>query len=166
MRGDFHDTLWSTRRKRAQTEGPDALSAPIDDLGDTQTLVARACAFGFDFLFIALIGVAIFVLVAFSGIFTFGLSWLALPLVFPLTAFFYNAFTMSGPGHGTWGMRAMGLEAIDVFGRPLDFLVAGAHAVLFYVSMTFPPVLLVGLFNSQHRLLHDFATGVVIRKRP
>lgn len=164
MRGDFHNTLWSVNRKRKSDETLSEI-AP-DAMGDTQVLFARACAFGFDFLLIGGLGCVIFATVALSGLFTFGLSWMALPLVFPLTAFFYNALTMSGPGRATWGMRAMGLEAIDVFGRPLDFLVAGAHAVLFYASMAFPPVLLVGLFNSQHRLLHDFATGVVIRKRP
>lgn len=164
MRGDFHNTLWSTNRRR-KTDA-DEINAPVDALGDTHVLFARACAFGLDFLIVGGLGCLIFAVVAFGGLLTFGLSWMALPLVFPLTAFFYNALTMSGSGRGTLGMRAMELEAIDVFGKPLDFLVAGAHAVLFYVSMTFPPVLLVGLFNSQHRLLHDFATGVVLRKRP
>jgi len=162
VRGDFHNTLWSVNRRDDGQNGFDAR----DDIGDTHVLVSRACAFGFDFLLIGALGCAVFVALLFGGLLTFGLSWMALPFVFPLTAFFYNAITMSGPGRGTWGMRAMGLEAIDINGRPLDFLVAGAHAVLFYVSMAFPPVLLVGLFNSQHRLLHDFATGVVLRRRP
>lgn len=160
MRGDFHNTLWSVYRRR--DDDPDA---PPADLGDTQVLVARAFAFCLDFLLVGALGSAIFLALFIGGLLTFGLSWLALPLAFPLTAFFYNALTLSGPGRGTWGMRSMGLEAVDIDGQPLDFLVAGAHAVLFYASMTFPPVLLVGLFNSQHRLLHDFATGVVIRRR-
>ena len=73
--------------------------------------------------------------------------------------------TVSGPGRGTWAMRAMGLEVVDTQGGPVDFIVAGAHAVLFYVSLTFPPVLLFGLVNPEHRLLHDVLTAVVVRRR-
>jgi uncharacterized RDD family membrane protein YckC len=34
--------------------------------------------------------------------------------------------------------------------------------VLFWVSMSFPPILLVGLFNSRRRLLHDIILGTVV----
>jgi len=38
------------------------------------------------------------------------------------------------------------------------------HAVLFWISISFlsPLVLLVGLFNSRRRLLHDVVLGTVI----
>ncbi|OIQ74327.1 hypothetical protein GALL_440200 [mine drainage metagenome] len=38
------------------------------------------------------------------------------------------------------------------------------HAVLFWISISFlsPLVLLVGLFNSRRRLLHDFVLGTVV----
>ncbi len=167
MRNDFHQTMWSVRRgNRAGAEGrPGATGEDLGGVGDTQVLFARMCAFLVDFLFVAVLGSLIFAMLALAGIFTFGLSWIVLPIAFPLTAFFYNAITVSGPGRGTWGMRAMGLELVDVMGQPVDFLIAGAHAVLLYVSLMFPPVLLFGLFNDQSRLLHDIATNVVVRRR-
>jgi uncharacterized RDD family membrane protein YckC len=38
------------------------------------------------------------------------------------------------------------------------------HAVMFWISVSFltPLVLLVGLFNSRRRLLHDILTGTVV----
>ncbi|MET0605178.1 MAG: RDD family protein [Beijerinckiaceae bacterium] len=167
MRNDFHQTSWSVARKSRRGQEAGAADAADDSLeiGDTQVLFSRVCAFGLDFIVVGLLGSLIFALLAVAGLFTFGLSWFALPLAFPLTAFFYNASTVSGPNRGTWGMRAMGLEVVDMRGQPVDFIIAGAHAVLLYVSLMFPPVLLVGLFNDKSRLLHDIATGVLVRRR-
>jgi uncharacterized RDD family membrane protein YckC len=158
MRNDFHGTLWTVRRNRS---GADDAS----DMGDTHVLPERMCAFALDFLIVGALGTLIFLTLVIGGLFTFGLAWLALPLCFPLTGFFYNAFTVSGAGRGTWGMRMLGLELVTTGGGKADFVVAGAHAVLFYLSIAATPVLLFALFNSQQRLLHDFATGVVVRRR-
>lgn len=134
---------------------------------DTRVLGARLWAFIIDLFVIGTIATVLWLLTAFAGILTFGLTWLALPVVFPLTAFVYNAVTISGRNRGTWGMRAMGIEVTDVDGRPLDFIGAGAHALFFWLSMyvTAGFAWLFGLFHPERRLLHDIVTRVIVSRR-
>lgn len=134
---------------------------------DTRVLGARLWAFVIDFFVIGAIATALWLLTAFAGILTLGLSWLALPFVFPLTAFFYNALTVSGSGRGTWGMRAMGLEVTDVEGRSLDFIGAGAHALFFWLTMyvTAGFAWIFGLFHPDRRLLHDIIVRAVVSRK-
>ena len=65
---------------------------------------------------------------------------------------------------GDLGMRVMDLELRTWYGAPGYFVLGAMHAVLFWfsVSLLSPLVLLVGLFNSRRRLLHDFVLGTVI----
>jgi uncharacterized RDD family membrane protein YckC len=58
----------------------------------------------------------------------------------------------------------MDLELRTWYGAPGYFVLGAMHAVLFWVSISFlsPLVLLVGLFNSRRRLLHDFVLGTVV----
>ena len=80
--------------------------------------------------------------------------------------FFYNGLTISGRGRGTPGMRAMDLEVRMTSGAPVPFLNAAAHAVLFYISWMFPPILLISLFSPEKRCLHDMLAGLVVTRRP
>ena len=98
-------------------------------------------------------------------ILTFGLSLYFLPPLFPLIAFFYNGLTISGPRMATPGMRAMDLEVRLTDGGRMPFINAAVHAVLFYVSWMFPPILLVSLVNSEKRCLHDVFSGIIITRR-
>ncbi|MGL4497147.1 MAG: RDD family protein [Beijerinckiaceae bacterium] len=129
--------------------------------------MARIWAFVIDFVVISTITVVLWLLVAMAGILTLGLTWLALPLVAPFTAFFYNALTVSGPRRGTWGMRVMDLEVTTVDGHGLDFIGAGAHALFFWLSMyvTSGFAILFGLFHPQSRQLHDILTRSIVTRR-
>ena len=100
------------------------------------------------------------------GFLSLGLLWFVLPPLFPIVAFFYNGLTISGRGRGTPGMRAMDLEVRMTSGAPMPFLNAAAHAVLFYVSWMFPPILLISLFSPEKRCLHDMLAGLVVTRRP
>ena len=100
------------------------------------------------------------------GFLSLGLLWFVLPPLFPIVAFFYNGLTNSGRGRGTPGMRAMDLEVRMTSGAPVPFLNAAAHAVLFYISWMFPPILLISLFSPEKRCLHDMLAGLVITRRP
>jgi uncharacterized RDD family membrane protein YckC len=64
-------------------------------------------------------------------------------------------------------MRVMDLEMRTWYGAPAYFLLGAAHALLFWFSVSFltPFVLLIGLFNSRSRLLHDIILGTVIINR-
>jgi uncharacterized RDD family membrane protein YckC len=127
---------------------------------------ARIAAYGIDFVIVGLVGSLIWVVIALLGVLTFGFTWLLLGAVFPVTAILYNALTISGGGRGTWGMRLFGVEAVRPDGTRADFVTAGAHALLFYMSITFftPLVLLVALLRDDRRLLHDLVTGIVVRR--
>lgn len=97
---------------------------------------------------------------------TLGFSLLLLPPLFPLVAFFYNGFSVSGPHMATPGMRVAGVQMrIAEDGSRVPFINAAVHAVLFYVSWMFPPILLVSLVTADKRCLHDIFSGVIFVRR-
>jgi uncharacterized RDD family membrane protein YckC len=61
-------------------------------------------------------------------------------------------------------MRMMDLEMRTWYGAPSYFVLGAMHALLFWISVSVlsPLILLVGLFNSRRRLLHDIVLGTVI----
>lgn len=119
----------------------------------------RMLAVCVDFFIVSLIVLGIVVM-------TLGLSLLILPPLFPIVAFFYNGFSVSGSGMGTPGMRLLDLSVrmADTGGR-VPFINAAAHGVLFYLSWLFPPVLLIALATPDKRCLHDFFAGVIVTRR-
>ena len=123
----------------------------------------RIVAVAIDFLIVGSLATAFFI-----GLFvlSFGMSFVLGPPLLPLVAFFYNGLTVSGPRMATPGMALMGLEMRSMDGGPVDFLQAAVHAILFYVSWLFPPVLLVSLFAHDKRCLHDMVAGVIVLRRP
>jgi uncharacterized RDD family membrane protein YckC len=101
------------------------------------------------------------------GVVTFGLTWYLIPPLYPTIALIYNGLSISGWRMATPGMRAMDLEMRTKDGGRVTFLIAAAHAVLFYLSWTIltPLVLLVSLISSDKRCLHDIVAGVVVTRR-
>lgn len=98
-------------------------------------------------------------------ILSFGMSAFLLPPLFPIVAFFYNGLTVSGWRMATPGMRYMDLEMRGMDGRPVSFLNAAVHAVLFYITWLLPPLLLVSLITSDKRCLHDILAEVIVLRR-
>lgn len=97
---------------------------------------------------------------------TFGLSFLVLPPLFPIVAVIYYALTVSGEGRGSYGMRALDLEAALVdSGARAPFIEAAAQALLFYLSWLLPILFVITLVDSEKRYLHDILSGVVIFRR-
>ena len=123
----------------------------------------RIAAIVIDLFIVALLSLGIWLGLGFLSL---GLLWFVLPPLFPIVAFFYNGLTISGRGRGTPGMRAMDLEVRMTSGAPVPFLNAAAHAVLFYISWMFPPILLISLFSPEKRCLHDMLAGLVVTRRP
>ncbi len=137
----------------------------------------RMTAILLDFVIVSLLSIAPFLLIAFVtlglspiafftvGLASLGVAWLILPPLFPIIAFFYNGLTISGWRMATPGMKAMDLEMRLVNGAPTPFLHAAVHAVLFYLSWTFPPIFLVSLLSADKRCLHDVLAGVIVLRR-
>lgn len=123
----------------------------------------RIIAVLFDLLFVSIIVTGLWLVLVVA---TLGLALLFLPPLFPVVAFFYNGFTVSGVNMGTPGMRLMDLRATQAStGERLPFLNAAVHAVLFYVSWMFPPVFLWSLLAGDKRCLHDIFSDVMITRR-
>ena len=126
----------------------------------------RMMAYVVDFCIVSLmLALAAFVL----AIPTMGLApllmLLALPAIFAFVGFFYNGFCVSGPNMGTPGMRLMDIEMGTSDGGRVPFLNAAVHAVLFYVSWSFPPIFLVSLLSNDKRCLHDMLADVIVTRR-
>jgi uncharacterized RDD family membrane protein YckC len=130
-------------------------------------LTRRVFAFLIDLVVLAIPVILAYVFIAVFGLITLGLGWLLFWLVWPASviwALVYYGSSLGGPHSATLGMRVMDLELRTWYGAPSYFVLGATHAVLFWVSISFltPLVLLVGLFNSRRRLLHDIVLGTVV----
>ncbi len=127
-------------------------------------LARRIIAFLIDITIILVLTMAVYLLLLFAGIFTFGLTWLLIGVAFPAVALAYNAYTLSRPQSATIGMRSTDLQMRTWYGAPMYALLAAFHAVLFYFSVTLltPFVLAIAPFNGRKRCLHDFLAGTVV----
>jgi uncharacterized RDD family membrane protein YckC len=124
----------------------------------------RAMAFLVDVVVLLILTFLAGIVVFFLGIFTLGLGWLIYAFLWPAVALLYVAFTLGGPSSATPGMRAMGLEMRLWYGDRIYPLLAAAHALLFWfsVSALTPLVLVVAFLNDRKRLLHDIVLGTVV----
>ena len=130
-------------------------------------LTRRVFAFLIDLIVLSIPVILAVMFIAVFGLVTLGLGWVLFWLVSPATviwAVIYYGASLGGPHSATLGMRVMDLELRTWYGAPGYFVLGAMHAVLFWVSISFlsPFVLLVGLFNSRRRLLHDVVLGTVI----
>jgi uncharacterized RDD family membrane protein YckC len=127
----------------------------------------RIIAFMIDLAIIMTPVVFAWMFIFFFGIVTFGLGWALHYLVAPgaaIWALAYYGLTMGGPASSTIGMRVVDLEVRTWYGAPCYFPLGAVHALVFWVSIAAltPLVLVVGLLNERHRLLHDFVVGTVV----
>jgi uncharacterized RDD family membrane protein YckC len=130
-------------------------------------LTRRVFAFLIDLVVLAIPVILAYIFIAVFGLITLGLGWVLFWLVWPASviwALVYYGSSLGGPHSATLGMRVMDLELRTWYGAPSYFVLGATHAVLFWVSISFltPLVLLVGLFNSRRRLLHDIILGTVV----
>jgi len=130
-------------------------------------LTRRFFAFLIDLVVLSIPVVLAVVFIAVFGIVTLGLGWMLFWLVSPASvvwALVYFGSSLGGPHSATIGMRMMDLEMRTWYGAPTYFVLGAMHAVVFWVSVSFltPAIVLVGLFNSRRRLLHDIILGTVV----
>jgi uncharacterized RDD family membrane protein YckC len=121
----------------------------------------RTLAFLIDFAIVLAINALLWIVLVVA---TLGLALLVIGSLFPVVAVLYWAFGISGRNNATLGMRACGIEMRMWYGDTVPFIVAVAHVLGFYVSMTLltPFVLLVSLFDPRKRLLHDIVLGTLV----
>jgi uncharacterized RDD family membrane protein YckC len=134
-------------------------------------LPRRLLAFAIDVAVILAPVALAFVLIILFGLLTFGFGWALLALFYPGTviwALAYYGLTLGGPASATIGMRVLALQMRTWYGAPCHAVLGAVHAVAFYISLSLltPLVLLVGLFNTRHRLVHDIVLGTVVINNP
>src|SRR4051794_20232266 len=115
-------------------------------------LTRRAFAFLIDLIVLSIPVVLACIFIAMFGVVTLGLGWALFWLISPASviwAIVYYGASLGGPHSATLGMRAMNLELRSWSGAPGYFVLGAAHAVLFWVSVSFftPLIVLAGLFN-------------------
>ena len=130
-------------------------------------LTRRVFAFLIDLVVLSIPVILAYVFIAVFGLITLGLGWLLFWLVWPASviwALVYYGASLGGVHSATLGMRVMDLQLRTWTGAPGYFVLGAAHALLFWVSVSFftPLILLVGLFNGRRRLLHDIVLGTVV----
>jgi uncharacterized RDD family membrane protein YckC len=130
-------------------------------------LTRRVFALLIDLLVLSIPVILACLFIAIFGVVTLGLGWVLFWLVSPASviwALVYYGSSLGGPHSATVGMRIMDLEMRTWYGAPVYFVLGAAHALVFWMSVSLltPFVLLVGLLNSRHRLLHDIVLGTVV----
>jgi uncharacterized RDD family membrane protein YckC len=126
----------------------------------------RFMSFLIDYAIVLVLCIPASILIFLLGIPTLGLAWVAFPVMVPAIAVIYVAWTMGGEQQATIGMRMNGLRAYKIGGGPVDRPLAGLHHILFLIIQGFAVFLplLVSLFSSRKRLLHDIALGTFIAR--
>jgi uncharacterized RDD family membrane protein YckC len=130
-------------------------------------LTRRFFAFLIDLVLLSIPIILAVVFIAVFGVITLGLGWMLFWLVSPFSivwALLYYGASLGGPHSATVGMRVMDLQMRTWYGEPSYFVLGAAHALLFWVSISFltPFIVLIGLFSGRRRLLHDIVLGTVV----
>lgn len=102
-----------------------------------------------------------------TAIATFGLLILPFALAFLAVRFLYYVGFTAGARSATPGMRMLGIELRTAAGGRPDFLQAFLRLTVYYVliGLLTPLILLVALFNSQRRAVHDYVSETVVVNR-
>jgi len=133
-------------------------------------LTRRVIAFLIDLIVLATPILLAVIFIAVFGLITLGLGWALFWLAWPASviwAILYYGATLGGPHSATIGMRTMDLELRNWYGAPGYFVLGAAHALAFWVTISFltPLILIIGPFNRRKRLLHDMLLGTVVVNR-
>jgi uncharacterized RDD family membrane protein YckC len=167
---------FASRKAYQESRGPPQgqggpQSSSIMPVGRTDGVLSRRLfAYFIDAVVIAFLVVLFGFLIGIAGIFTLGLTWGLYAILVPGTAILYSALTIGGPSMGTVGMRMMGLAAVDAgTGGRTSPLIAGLHALLFYVGigtlLLYVLDILIGLARSDRRLGHDLLADIIVIRR-
>jgi len=148
---------------------PDSAAEPATGAYDDIALYdgvrsRRIMAFFIDYAIVLALCVPVAVLVFFIGIFTLGLGFFLYPILFLLVAIPYIGLSMGGPNQATPGMRMMNIRVVRLDCRPVDFMLAIVHGVLFWAlnAVLTPLILLATLVLDRKRTVHDWLLGTAV----
>ncbi|MCF1742277.1 RDD family protein [Paradevosia shaoguanensis] len=130
-------------------------------------LTRRMMAFVVDMVIISMMVFALAIVGGIAGFLTFGLAWLGLIVLLPLSIVLYYAATLGSPRRATVGMQMMDIVLTPTRASTLDGGMAVLHALLFWVSVwIFWPISLgIALFTPRRQMLHDLILGTLMVRR-
>lgn len=130
-------------------------------------LTRRVLAFLIDCVIMGALVALVMIVAGILGFLTFGLAWLSIPLIVPITFIAYYAATLGSSARATLGMRAMDIVLTPTRETTLDGWMAMIHVVLLWISTAVltPLILLIGLFTNRRQLLHDMVAGTLMVRR-
>jgi uncharacterized RDD family membrane protein YckC len=136
----------------------------LDDDFLTGGVLSRRCvAWLFDVFLIAVLLWALWWILLLFGLLTLGLGFGAMSIL-PLVPFCYHFLSLLGSSSATPGQQMMGLTVRrdNDLGPPTG-LQALVLVLLFYLTLATSGLLLVvALFTTRHRALHDIVSGLVV----
>jgi uncharacterized RDD family membrane protein YckC len=130
-------------------------------------LPRRAVAYLIDLAILGMMVFAVAIVGLVLGLLTFGLGWLAIPVLIVLGTFAYYAATLGSPARATIGMQVMDIVLTPARGRPLDGWAILIHPIVFWVTIwiSWPFTVLFALFTPRQQLLHDLVCGTLMVRR-
>ena len=143
---------------------PDPASAPelFQDL-----LKRRVAAYTIDILILSIIASVVVVAGMITGILTFGVGLVAIPVAIPVSIVGYYALTLGSASRATVGMKMMDIVLTPTGRAPLDGWRAFAHPLLFWLTCwILPPFsFLFALFTPRRQMIHDLIIGTLMVRR-
>ncbi len=130
----------------------------------TEGVMSRRCvAWVFDAFLIAVLLFALWWVLAMFGLLTFGLGFGAMSIL-PFVPFCYHFLSLLGASSATPGQQMVGLTVRrDYDLGPPTGIQALVSVLVFYLTLATSGLLLVvALFTSRHRTLHDLVSGLVV----
>ena len=151
-----------SKHEKAQLPDPNSSPELFENL-----LMRRVAAFFIDTFVLTLIVSVISIIGLVMGLFTFGVSWLALLVVLPLSIVAYYGATLGSEKRATIGMSVMDLVLTPARGGPMNGWAAFAHPLVFWItSWILPPFsLMVALFTPRRQMIHDYIMGTLMVRR-
>jgi uncharacterized RDD family membrane protein YckC len=127
------------------------------------TLRRRCVAWLIDIVVIGILVLVLWWLLFWFGLLTLGLGFSAMAIL-PFVPFCYNFLSLLGSASATPGQQMCGLTVRrnDDLGPP-TWLQALVSTLVFYLTLaTSGFLLVVAVFTTRHRTLHDLISGLVI----
>ncbi len=131
-----------------------------------QILVRRFLANIVDLVIMSIIIFFLFIILFFAGIVSFGIFWLTIPIIIPLSILLYYIFTLGSNMRATIGMKIFDIILVPTKGLALSGWGVLFHPFIFWLTIwIFAPLLIIGLFTKRRQLLHDLLTSTMMVRR-
>ncbi len=152
---------WRNAGSSQKNEGPDPIEFPHFYDGISQK---RILAYVIDFLICLGFGIAGTLVAAVVGVLSLGLLFAPIMAALALIPIVYHTYFMGSERNATPGMRFMGIRVYRLDGGAPEMIQAFVQTALFFftVPSTSFLILIVCLFNTRRRCLHDILAGTLV----